>query len=45
MSSPTFNVPQSSNSTSLATIMSLVRSLVNDTQAGATDTPGRLLPL
>jgi hypothetical protein len=40
MSSPTFNLPQASGSTSLATIMDLVRSLVNDTQAGATSTPG-----
>ena len=40
MSSPTINVPQANGSTSLATIMDLVRSLVNDTQAGATDTPG-----
>lgn len=40
MSSPTINVPQASGSTSLATIMNLVRSLINDTQAGATATPG-----
>lgn len=40
MSSPTINIPQATGSTSLATIMDLVRSLVNDTQAGATDTPG-----
>ncbi len=40
MSSPTINIPQASGSTSLATIMDLVRSLVNDTQAGVTDTPG-----
>jgi hypothetical protein len=40
MSSPTINISQSSGSTSLATIMNLVRSLVNDTQAGATGTPG-----
>src|SRR5271166_5742618 len=40
MSSPTINLPQATGSTSLATIMDLVRSLVNDTQAGATDTPG-----
>lgn len=40
MSSPTINTPQSSGSTSLATIMDLVRSLINDTQAGATGTPG-----
>jgi hypothetical protein len=40
MSSPTINIPQASGSTSLATIMDLVRSLINDTQAGVTDTPG-----
>jgi hypothetical protein len=40
MSSPTINIPQASGSTSLETIMNLVRSLVNDTQAGATNTPG-----
>src|ERR1017187_3485669 len=40
MGSPTINVPQANGSTSLATIMDLVRSLVNDTQAGATNTPG-----
>lgn len=40
MSSPTINVGQSSGNTSLALIMDLVRSLVNDTQAGATSTPG-----
>ena len=40
MSSPTINIPQASGSTSLATIMDLVRSLVNDTQAGVTNTPG-----
>lgn len=40
MSSPTFNVPQANNNTSLETIMNLVRSLVNDTQAGITNTPG-----
>ena len=40
MSSPTINVPQANGSTSLETIMNLVRSLVDDTQAGATDTPG-----
>lgn len=40
MSSPTINLPQASGSTSLATIMDLVRSLVNDTQAGETATPG-----
>src|SRR5208337_3385299 len=38
MSSPAINVGQAT--TSLGTIMNLVRSLVNDTQAGATDTPG-----
>jgi len=38
MSSPIINVGQ--QTTSLATVMDLVRSLVNDTQAGATDTPG-----
>ena len=38
MSSPSFNVGQ--QTTSLATIMDLVRSLVNDTQAGITNTPG-----
>ena len=40
MSSPTINLPQATGDTSLETIMNLVRSLVNDTQAGATDTPG-----
>ena len=40
MSSPTINLPQATGATSLETIMNLVRSLVNDTQAGATDTPG-----
>lgn len=40
MSSPTINTTQAMGSTSLATIMELVRSLVNDTQAGVTDTPG-----
>ena len=40
MSSPTINVNQSTSYTSLETIMNLVRSLVNDTQAGATGTPG-----
>jgi hypothetical protein len=40
MSSPTFNLPQASGSTSLATIANLARSLVNDTQAGLTNTPG-----
>ena len=40
MSSPTINIPQASGSTSLDTIMELVRSLVNDTQAGAENIPG-----
>lgn len=40
MASPTINIPQNSGNTSLATIMDLVRSLVNDTQAGETGTPG-----
>src|ERR1700686_529787 len=40
MSAPTINLPQATGSTSLATIMDLVRSLVNDTQAGVTNTPG-----
>lgn len=40
MSSPTISVGQSSGNTSLAVIMDLVRSLVNDTQAGVTATPG-----
>jgi hypothetical protein len=40
MGSPTINLPQATGDTSLETIMNLVRSLVNDTQAGATDTPG-----
>lgn len=40
MSSPTINVGQNSGNTSLAVIMDLVRALVNDTQAGATATPG-----
>ena|SRR5271166_69600 len=40
MSSPTVNSPQASGSTSLETIMNLARALVNDTQAGATNTPG-----
>src|ERR1700678_2990528 len=38
MSSPAINVGQATDS--LETIMNLVRSLVNDTQAGATGTPG-----
>lgn len=41
MSSPTINLSNANaGNTSLSTIMNLVRSLVNDTQAGATDTPG-----
>ena len=41
MSSPTINANQLSNGdTSLLTICNLVRSLMNDTQAGATGTPG-----
>lgn len=41
MGSPTINVSNANaGNTSLATIMNLVRSLVNDTQAGATGTPG-----
>jgi hypothetical protein len=40
MSSPTINLPQATGSTSLETIMNLVRALVNDSQAGATNTPG-----
>jgi len=41
MSSPTINLPgQTGGGTDLETIMNLVRSIVNDTQAGATDTPG-----
>jgi hypothetical protein len=40
MSSPTINVGQGSGDTSLTTIMNLVRALVNDSQAGATGTPG-----
>jgi len=41
MSSPTINLPQNqAGNTSLETIMDLVRSIVNDAQAGATDTPG-----
>ena len=38
MPSPNINVGQ--QTTSLETVMDLVRSLVNDTQAGATNTPG-----
>lgn len=40
MGSPTINVNQGSTGTSLLNIMNLVRALVNDSQAGATDTPG-----
>ena len=41
MSSPTINANLgSTGDTSLLTICNLVRSLINDTQAGATDTPG-----
>lgn len=40
MSSPTINVPGNTGDTSLLTIMNLVRALVNDSQAGATSTPG-----
>ena len=40
MSSPTINVGQNSGDTSLLTIMNLVRTLINDSQAGATATPG-----
>jgi hypothetical protein len=40
MSSPTINVTGNSGNTSLETIMNLVRALVNDSQAGATGTPG-----
>jgi len=41
MSSPTINSNLSSNGdTSLLTIMNLVRAIVNDSQAGATGTPG-----
>lgn len=40
MSSPTINVGQNSGDTSLLTIMNLVRALVNDSQQGATATPG-----
>jgi len=40
MSSPTINVTQVSSDTSLTNIMNLVRALVNDSQAGATGTPG-----
>ena len=40
MSSPTINVPGNTGDTSLLTIMNLVRAYVNDSQAGATGTPG-----
>jgi hypothetical protein len=41
MSSPTINLnPTSGTDTSFSVIMDLVRSLVNDTQAGLTGTPG-----
>lgn len=41
MSSPTLNLPgQTGGNTDLETIMNLVRSVVNDTLAGATNTPG-----
>jgi hypothetical protein len=40
MSSPTISVPGNTGDTSLLTIMNLVRALVNDSQAGATGTPG-----
>ena len=40
MSSPTINVNQAGSDTSLLAIMNLVRALVNDSQAGATATPG-----
>jgi hypothetical protein len=40
MGTPTINVGQSSGDTSLFTIMNLVRALVNDSQQGATATPG-----
>lgn len=40
MSSPTINVTGNTGDTSLLTIMNLVRALVNDSQAGATSTPG-----
>ena len=39
MSSPTINIPQL-NFASLETVANLVRSLINDTQAGLTNTPG-----
>ena len=40
MSSPTINAFNGAGDTSLLTIMNLVRALVNDSQAGATATPG-----
>src|SRR5579885_239318 len=40
MSSPTINIPSNTGDTSLLTIMNLVRAYVNDSQAGATSTPG-----
>lgn len=40
MSSPTISVPGNTGDTSFLTIMNLVRALVNDSQAGATATPG-----
>jgi hypothetical protein len=39
LSSPTINIPNV-NQGSLEVVMNLVRSLVNDTQAGLTNTPG-----
>ena len=40
MSSPTINLNQGTGDTSLLTICNLVRALINDSQAGATGTPG-----
>src|SRR5271154_2612663 len=40
MGSPTINLSQSTGDTSLLTICNLVRALINDSQAGATGTPG-----
>jgi hypothetical protein len=40
MSSPTLNLPQANSSTSLETICDLIRALINDSQSGATNTPG-----
>lgn len=40
MSTPTINITQGQNFTDLFTICMLVRSLINDTQPGLTDTPG-----